>query len=28
VPKGWYVRRHRPMTLTLYAEYAEGSLYP
>lgn len=28
VPIGWYVRRHRPMTLELYAEYAEGSLYP
>ncbi len=28
VPEGWYVRRHRPMTLTLYAEYLEGSLYP
>lgn len=28
VPIGWYVRRHRPMTLTLYAEYLEGSLYP
>jgi hypothetical protein len=28
VPPGYYIRRHRPMTLTLYAEYAEGSLYP
>jgi hypothetical protein len=28
VKPGWYVRRHRPMTLTLYAEYAEGVLYP
>lgn len=28
VPEGWYVRRHRPMTLTLWAEYQEGSLYP
>lgn len=28
VPPGWYVRRHRPMTLTLYAEYCDGSLYP
>lgn len=28
VPPGWYIRRHRPMTLTLYAEYAEGTLYP
>lgn len=28
VPPGWYVRRHRPMTLTLYAEYQEGVLYP
>ena len=24
IPKGWYVYRHRPKTLTLYAEYAEG----
>ena len=28
VPPGWYVRRHRPLTLTLYAEYQEGTLYP
>ena len=28
VKPGYYIRRHRPMTLTLYAEYAEGSLYP
>ena len=28
VPLGWYVRRHRPMTVTLYAEYLDGSLYP
>lgn len=28
IPPGWYVRRHRPMTLTLWAEYHEGSLYP
>ena len=27
VPLGWYVRRHRPMTITLYAEYLDGSLY-
>lgn len=26
VPPGWYVKRHRPMTLTLYAEYLEGTL--
>lgn len=25
VPKGWYVYRHRPKTLTLYAEWAEGN---
>jgi hypothetical protein len=24
IPKGWYVYRHRPKTLTLYAEYADG----
>lgn len=24
VPKGWYVYRHRPKTLTLYAEWADG----
>lgn len=28
VPPGWYVKRHRPMTLTLYAEYCEGTLNP
>lgn len=28
VPPGWYVKRHRPRTLTLYAEYLEGSLHP
>jgi len=28
VPAGYYIRRHRPMTLTLYAEYAEGTLNP
>lgn len=28
VPSGWYVRRHRPKTLTLYAEYSEGTLNP
>lgn len=28
VKPGYYIRRHRPMTLTLYAEYAEGTLYP
>ena len=28
VPPGWYVKRHRPMTLTLYAEYSEGILNP
>lgn len=28
VPPGYYIRRHRPFTLTLYAEYFEGSLYP
>lgn len=28
VPPGWYIRRHRPMTLTLYAEWCEGTLYP
>lgn len=24
VPKGWYVYRHRPKTLTLYAEWVDG----
>ena len=28
VRPGYYIRTHRPMTLTLYAEYCEGSLYP
>lgn len=28
VPAGWYVKRHRPMTLTLLAEYYEGTLNP
>jgi hypothetical protein len=28
VRPGYYIRRHRPMTLTLYTEYIEGSLYP
>jgi hypothetical protein len=28
VPPGWYVKRHRPMTLTLYAEYCEKTLNP
>ena len=28
VPPGWYVRRHRPLTLTLYADYANGVLNP
>lgn len=28
VKPGYYIRRHRPMTLTLYAEYCEGTLYP
>ena len=28
VPPGWYVKRHRPMTLTLYSEYSEGTLNP
>jgi hypothetical protein len=28
VPPGWYVRRHRPLTLTLWAEYQAGTLYP
>ena len=25
---GYYIKRHRPMTLTLYAEYCEGVLNP
>lgn len=28
VKPGYYIRRHRPMTLTLYAEWVEGVLYP
>jgi len=28
VRKGYYIRRHRPMTLTLWAEYHEGTLNP
>ena len=28
VRPGYYIRRHRPLTLTLYAEYIEGTLYP
>lgn len=28
VRPGYYIRRHRPLTLTLYAEYVEGVLYP
>lgn len=28
VPPGYYIRRHRPMTLTLWAEYTSGVLYP
>lgn len=28
VPPGYYIKRHRPMTLTLYAEYQEGTLNP
>ena len=28
VRPGYYIRRHRPLTLTLYAEYVEGTLYP
>lgn len=28
VKPGYYIRRHRPMTLTLYAEHCEGVLYP
>jgi hypothetical protein len=28
VREGWYVKRHRPMTLTLYAEYMAGTLNP
>ena len=28
VKQGYYIRRHRPKTLTLYAEYTEGVLNP
>lgn len=28
VKPGYYIRRHRPMTLTLWTEYTEGVLYP
>jgi len=28
VREGYYIRRHRPLTLTLWAEYQEGTLYP
>jgi hypothetical protein len=28
VKPGYYIKRHRPMTLTLYAEYTEGVLNP
>lgn len=28
VPPGWYVKRHRPMTLSLYFEYQQGTLNP
>lgn len=28
VKSGYYIRRHRPKTLTLYAEYTEGVLNP
>jgi hypothetical protein len=28
VRPGYFIRRHRPMTLTLWAEYQEGTLYP
>ena len=28
VKPGYYIRRHRPLTLTLWAEYTEGVLYP
>lgn len=28
VRPGYYIRQHRPMTLTLYSEYSEGTLYP
>lgn len=28
VRPGYYIKRHRPMTVTLYAEYLEGTLNP
>ena len=28
VPGGWYVKRHAPKTLTLWAEWQEGTLNP
>lgn len=28
VKPGWYVKRHRPMTLTLWSEYQAGTLNP
>lgn len=28
VRPGYYIRRHRPMTLTLWHEYTSGTLYP
>lgn len=28
VRAGYYIRRHRPLTLTLWTEYNEGVLYP
>ena len=28
VKGGYYIRRHRPMTLTLWEEYTSGTLYP
>jgi uncharacterized protein YcgL (UPF0745 family) len=28
VRQGYYITRHRPMTLTLWTEYTEGVLYP
>ena len=28
VKPGYYITRHRPMTLTLYAEFCEGVLRP
>lgn len=28
VPPGWFVKRHRPLTLSLWIEYREGTLKP